>query len=143
MVFDMVVACFALYGVIIILWQLWHRRSRQLVAAAPVIFVVVEDASQWMEWFLRKVSLELYTLGHMVSDIMIIDVSASGETAQIVSRLSRSCAYVTYVPSSRERRWVDVVSLLEAARRSQALLVEIHDEKEIETTIRMISKLST
>ncbi|MCY0876128.1 MAG: hypothetical protein OWT28_07670 [Firmicutes bacterium] len=143
MVLDAVIVCFALYGVIMIMWQLWKRRGRRVNLSAPVIFVVVEDANQWMEWFLRKVSLELYALGHMVSDIMIIDVSASGETAQIVSRLSRSYSYVTYVPSSQERRWIDVVSLLEAAPRAQALLVEISDEDEIETTIRVISKLAT
>lgn len=143
MVLEMVVACFALYGVVMLLWQIWNRRARQVASSAPVIFVVVEDANSWMEWFLRKVSLELYALGHMVSDIMIIDVSASGETAQIVSRLSRSYTYVTYVPSSQERRWIDVVSLLEAAQRSQAFLVEISDEREIEKTIRLISKLAT
>lgn len=146
MALEVLILCLAMYGLCLLVWQLWQRqrcswRMRQ-VYAAPTVFVVVENAKQWIEWFLRKVSLELYTTGRTVSDIIIIDTQSCPETSQIVSKLQRSFPYVTYVPSSTERRWQDTVTLLEAAQRTHALFIEVRDERGVAEAIQAINQIS-
>lgn len=141
MLLEIIIASLAVYGCILLIWQVWHFRGKKSGVFAPTVLIVVENAEQWIEWFLRKVSLELYSSGRSFSDIIIVDVSATIETEKIVSRMQRACPYVTYVPSSGERRWLDVAALIDASKRTNALFLEVRDEKQMEPAIRMIAHL--
>lgn len=123
-------------------WQVWHRSGRRQAAFVPAVIVIIDRASDWIEWFVRTVSLELFSLGHAPVDVLIVDKSSSPETSSIVSRLQKSYRFITYVPSSRERCYADVVALLEAAQRSQALFVELADAGDVRRAVRMIAQLS-
>lgn len=141
-VLTLVVAFLAVYGLSMLAWQIWHRIGKPRETRVPTVIVVVDQANDWIEWFIRKVSLELFAMGQGAIDILIVDVSSSLETSMIVSKLQQSYHFVTYVPSSQERRWSDVVALLQAAKRSQALLVEVDDERDVQGVIRMIAQLA-
>ena len=136
------VACLAVYGLLMLVWQVWHRMMSAKRVHLPAVIVIFEHSNDWIEWFIRKVSLECYALGLDFLDILIVDVSGCAETSQIVGRLQRSYPYVTYIPSSQERRWIDVLALLQSAQRSQALLVEIRDEAEMHQAVRMITQIA-
>jgi len=142
MVLEVIIGCLAVYGGVMIIWQLWHRQSRLFDRMTPTVLVVVEGAEDWIEWFLRKLSLHMYSSGYGVSDIVIIDVSAASATAEIVSRMQQTCPYVTYVPSTRSRCWFDAVAIMEASRKTQALLMEVHGPSEMDRAIHMITQVS-
>lgn len=139
---PIILVCFAVYGLVMAIWQVWHWPERRPAVFSPAVIVVIDRANEWIEWFVRKVSFELFSVGHGPVDVLIVDKSASAETCEIVSRLQRSYHFITYVPSSQERCWSDVVSLLEAAKRSQALFVELEDESDVRHAVRMITQLS-
>ncbi len=136
-----ITACFALYGALLLIWQVWHRFMRPNAAYLPAVIVVVEQSDEWIEWFIRKLSLELYALGKEVLDILIVDTSASLETSLIVSRLQQSYHFITYVPSAKDRKWSDVEALLQTARQPQTLLIELHDKSDVHQAVHMISQL--
>lgn len=139
---PVIVVCFAIYGLAMAIWQLWHLSGRRPAVFSPAVIVVIDQSNEWIEWFVRKVSFEFFSVGHGPVDVLIVDKSASPETSEIVSRLQRSYRFITYVPSSHERCWSDVVSLLEAAKRSQALFVELENERDVRRAVRMIAQLS-
>ena len=138
-----VVMGLAIYGFVTLVWQVWRRIGDQKSrAGVPAVIVVVDHASDWIEWFVRKLSLEIFSQAHGPIEVLIVDKSASDEIAFIVTRLQRSYRFITYVPSSEERCWTDVAALLEAAKRSQALFVELEDETDVRRAIRMIAQLA-
>ncbi len=143
MLLPVVVVGFAVYGLITLVWQMWHRlREQKSHAGVPAVIVVVDHAGDWIEWFVRKLSLEMFSLAHGPIEVLIVDKSASEEIAFIVTRLQRSYRFITYVPSSEQRCWTDVAALLETAKRSQALFVELEDETDVRRAIRMIAQLA-
>lgn len=144
MAFTTIILFLAVYGLFMLIWQLWRRSSfKQKTSSSPVVIVVVNRAADWIEWFIRKVSLESYTAGQEMIDILIVDTGSSLETSMIVSKLQRSYHFVTYVPSSEERRWSDVITLLQAAKHAHALLVEVTDERDVQLAIKMIAQLTS
>lgn len=143
MLLPVVVVGFAVYGLITLIWQIWYRlREQKSHAGVPAVIVVVDHAGDWIEWFVRKLSLEMFSLAHGPIEVLIVDKSASEEIAFIVTRLQRSYRFITYVPSSEQRCWTDVAALLETAKRSQALFVELEDETDVRRAIRMIAQLA-
>lgn len=140
---SIVVAGFAIYGFATLVWRIWRRLSDQKShAGVPAVIVVVDHASDWIEWFVRKLSLEIFSQAHGPIEVLIVDKSASEEIGFIVTRLQRAYRFITYVPSSEQRCWTDVAALLGAAKRSQALFVELEDETDVRRAIRMIARLA-
>ena len=136
---TVLVVLLAAYGLVMASWQIYRRTMRQTKSWLPTVVVVVSDASDWIEWFIRKLSLESYASGRDMADILIVDMSASLETSRIVSILKQSYPFITYVASSDVRRWPDVAALLEARQRKQALLLEVRNEADVNTAIQIIS----
>lgn len=136
---TVLVMLLAVYGLMMAGWQIWRRAKRQTKLWLPTVVVVVAEASDWIEWFVRKLSLESYASGRDMADILIVDMSSSLETARIVTILHKSYSFVTYVASSDARKWSDVAALLDARNRRQALLLEVRNESDVTTAIQIIS----
>ncbi len=136
---TVLVLLLAAYGLIMAAWQIWRRAKRQTKSWLPTVVVVVADASDWIEWFVRKLSLESYASGKDMADILIVDRSSSLETARIVNLLQKSYSFVTYVASSDARKWLDVATLLDARNRKQALFLEVKNEADVSLAIQIIS----
>ncbi|PWI57292.1 hypothetical protein [Sulfoacidibacillus thermotolerans] len=136
---SLVIVLLAVYGLIIFLWQLNRKFHNSTTNLLPNLIVIVGHASQWIEWFVRQLSLQMYTQGQDVQDVFIVDLSASDETAMIISKLSIRFPFVTYIPSSTARCWTDVSNLLETSQRDQTLVVKINDEGDMRQVLRMLS----
>lgn len=118
------------------------RVSRQERLPITTVIIIVERANEWIEWFVRKLSVGMAGSSGSIMDILIVDVSDSTETAMIVSRLQLAHPYITYVPSSPERRWADVVALLKSARHTRALLAEADNERDMRALLRAFGQFA-
>ncbi len=136
---SLVIVFLAVYGFIIFLWQISRKFHRSSATLLPSLIVIVGHANQWIEWFVRQLSLQMYAQGQDVQDVFIVDLSASEETAMIISRLSVRFPFVTYIPSSDERCWNDVSTLLGTGQRGQTMVVQITDEGDMRRVLRILS----
>ncbi|KYP81707.1 hypothetical protein [Ferroacidibacillus organovorans] len=141
MIDALIIYGLAFYGAILLIWQLLHRLSHRVDGCHAQVIVVVEHAHLWVEWFIRTLSLQCFALGRNASEVVLIDLDGMGETAQIIERMQSSFPFITYVPSSRNRRWSDILSILETAKQTQALLLEVHTKDEIQQAVQMISRV--
>jgi hypothetical protein len=132
----------AVYGLATLVRQLWSRRTARRQACVPTVIVVGDQAGDWIEWFVRKLHLDLFMQCRQDPDVLIVDCGDLGETASIVTRLQRNYGFVTYIPSTPQRCWTDAVALLAAGRRSHALVVEIRCEADVRRALRMIAQLT-
>ena len=130
---DLFVLLFAGYGLLMLVYQIVLQFAKKSSEHnwSPAAIVIVEEAQGWIEWFVRKLSLRGFIKGKDAGDLFIIDMSASNETYQIVSRLQPTHPFVTYVASSEGRGVSDVLALLNSTRRSQALVAAVKDERDI------------
>ncbi len=140
---DMLVVLFAGYGLIMLGYQIYSHFSKKDVEYhwSPAAIVIVEEAQGWIEWFVRKLSLHGFVQGKDAGDLFIVDVSASNETYQIISRLQATHPFITYVASSEGRGVSDVLALLDSTRRSQALVTAMKEEKDIHRFFQAWEKL--
>lgn len=140
---EVLVVFLAGYGLVMIVYQLFTHFSKKNAVHywPPAAIVIVEEAEGWIEWFVRKLSLHGFIQGKDAGDLFIVDVSASPETYQIVSRLQPTHPFVTYVASSDARGVSDVLALLNSTRRSQALVASMKDERDIHQFIKAWEQL--
>ena len=140
---DMLVVLFAGYGLVMIAYQMFSHFSKKNVEHhwSPAAIVIVEEAQGWIEWFVRKLSLQGFVQGKDAGDFFIVDVSASNETYQIISRLQATHPFITYVASSEGRGVSDVLALLNSTRRSQALVAAMKNDQDIHRFFQAWEKL--
>lgn len=136
---SLVIVFLAVYGLVVLLWQLSRKFHRSTETMLPSLIVIVGHANQWIEWFIRQLSLQTYAQGQDVQDVFIVDLSASDETAMIISKLSVRFSFVTYIPSSNDRCWSDVSTLLGAGQRGQTMVVRVDDEEDMRQVLRVLS----
>lgn len=128
------------YGLFALLTPWFVQRSAAEDASVSAVVVVVDRAEDWIEWFVRKISGVDPRAGRNRMDVLIVDLGGSLEAAMIISRLQRDYPFITYVPSSPERCWKDVVALLEASRRQRTLLIQAESREDVRGVARLISQ---
>ncbi len=130
----------AVYGLLMLSWQLNKKWKRGYNSTLPTVILMVEQAQEWVEWFIRQLAVQIYANGQGFQDFFIVDLSSSAETAAIVSRLESRHHFVTYVASSEERCWADVVNLLQSGQQAPAVVVEMKTEQDVRRLLGMLHR---
>ncbi|MHB1627047.1 MAG: hypothetical protein ACYCVB_01535 [Bacilli bacterium] len=130
----------AVYGLLMLGWQLNKKWKRGYDPTLPTVILMVGQAQEWVEWFIRQLAVQIYANGQGFQDLFIVDLSSSAETAAIVSRLESRHHFVTYVASSEERCWADVVNLLQSGRQAPAVVVEMKTEQDVRRLLGMLHR---
>lgn len=134
LILDMLIMVLALYGIFMLMFQLHARFTRKTLDKkwVPAAIVIVDEAQEWIEWFVRKLSWSGFMQGKNAVDIFIIDLSRSSETFGIISRLQTTHPFITYIASSENNSSSDVIKLLQTTKRSQALVASLRGEQDMQ-----------
>ena len=131
---------FACYGFMLMCVQVYRRMTRPIESLLPTVVIAVKDASEWIEWLVRRLSLQTFAMGKEVADVLIVDMSASSETGRMAQFLQHTYPFITYVPSSSTRRWEDIAVLLDGRKRREALLLDVTKESDISSALQIMHR---
>ncbi len=136
----LILVLLAVYGLLMLLWQLNKKWKRGYDPTLPTVIVMVGQAQEWIEWFIRQLTVQSYADGQEFRNFFIVDRSSSGETSAIVSRLESKHHFVTYVASSQERCWADVVNLLQSGQQAPTVVVDVKTEQDVRMLLGMLQR---
>ncbi|MHB1684215.1 MAG: hypothetical protein ACYCYO_15540 [Bacilli bacterium] len=130
----------AVYGLLMLIWQLQKKWGRSNDPTLPTVIVMVGQAQDWIEWFIRQLTIQIYADGQEFRDFFIVDISSSEETATIISKLESRHHFVTYVASSQERCWTDVVTLLQSGQQAPTVVADVKSEQDVKILLDMLQR---
>ena len=130
----------AVYGLLMLIWQMHKKWGRSNDSTLPTVIVMVGHAQDWIEWFIRQLTIQIYADGQEFRDFFIVDISSSEETAAIISKLESRRHFVTYVASSQERCWADVVTLLQSGQQAPTVVADVKSEQDVRILLDMLQR---
>lgn len=130
----------AVYGLLMLIWQMHRKWGRSNDPTLPTVIVMVGHAQDWIEWFIRQLTIQIYADGQEFRDFFIVDISSSQETATIISKLESRHHFVTYVASSQERCWADVVTLLQSGQQAPTVVADVKSEQDVRILLDMLQR---
>jgi len=130
----------AVYGLLMLIWQMHKKWGRGNDPTLPTVIVMVGQAQDWIEWFIRQLTIQIYADGQEFRDFFIVDISSSEETATIISKLESRHHFVTYVASSQERCWDDVVTLLQSGQQAPTVVADVKSEQDVRILLDMLQR---